>query len=143
MTLELLIQTLCNLGIKNNLVNYAAAGPSVYALNPEEINSYPLFFISPTERITVQKNTTEYGLTIYYIDRLLEDRSNEIQIYSVAAESITNFLRQVKELEGIVDVSDPSIRLFTQSEKMQDMCAGGYTSITITVLNSANCPTYF
>lgn len=143
MTLEYLIQVLCDLAIKHNLVNWTSAGPSVYALNPVEIKDYPLFFISPTERIEVRKNTTEYGLTIYYMDRLLEDSSNEIQIYSVAADTITNFLRQIRELEGIVEVSDPSIRLFTQSEKMQDRVAGGFTTVNITVLNNNNCPVYF
>lgn len=143
MTLEYLIQVLCDLAIKHSLVNWTSAGPSVYALNPVEIKDYPLFFISPTERIDVKKNTTQYGLTIYYIDRLLEDNSNEIQIYSVAADTITNFLRQISELEGVVEVSDPSIRLFTQSEKMQDRVAGGYTTVNITVLNNNNCPTYF
>lgn len=143
MTLEYLIQVLCDLAIKHNLVNWASAGPSVYGLNPVEIKDYPLFFISPTERIEVRKNTTQYGLTIYYIDRLLEDNSNEIQIYSVAADSITNFLRQIRELDSVVEASDPSIRLFTQSEKMQDRVAGGYTTVNITVLNNNNCPVYF
>lgn len=143
MTLELLIHTLCELGIKENLVNWTSAGPSVYALNPEDIKQYPLFFLSPTEKINVKKNTTEYGLTIYYIDRLLEDNSNEIQIYSLAADSISNFIRQIRELEFVVEATDPSITLFTQSEKMQDRVAGGYTTVTITVLNNSNCPIYF
>ena len=95
MTLELLIQILSDFGIKRNLVNWVSAGPSIYALNPVEIKEYPLFFISPTERIEVKKNTTEYGLTIYFCDRLLEDNSNETQIYSTGAETLTNFIRQI------------------------------------------------
>ena len=143
MTLELLIQVLCEFGLKRNLVNWASAGPSIYALNPEQIKYYPFLFISPTERIEVRTNTTEYGLTIYFADRLLEDRSNETQIFSIGAETLTNFLRQIENLEGIVDVTDPSIRLFTNSEKMQDRLAGAYTTVTITVLNEVGCPTYF
>lgn len=143
MTLELLIQVLCEFGLKRNLVNYASSGPSIYALNPEDIKCYPLFFISPTERINVGKNTTEYGLTIYFADRLLDDSSNETQIFSVGAETLTNFIRQISELEGIVEVGDPSIRLFTNSEKMQNRLAGAYTTVIITVLNEVGCPTYF
>lgn len=143
MSLELLIQVLCEFGLKRNLVNWASAGPSIYAINPEEIKNYPFLFISPTERIQVGKNTTEYGLTIYYADRLLDDSSNETQIFSMGAETLTNFLRQIENLEGIVEVSDPSIRLFTNSEKMQDRLSGAYTVVTITVLNSANCPIYY
>ena len=143
MTLELLANALTEFALRRNLVNYAAFGPSVYALNPEEVRDYPLCFLSPTERIEVGKNTTIYGLTIYFIDRLLEDNSNETQIYSIAADTLTNFLRQVKDFEWVVDISDPSIRLFTQSEKMQDRCAGGFCTVNITVLNNSNCPVYF
>ena len=143
MTLELLANALTEFALRRNLVNYAAFGPSVYALNPEDIKAYPVMFLSPTERIEVGKNTTIYGLTIYFIDRLLEDNSTETQIYSIAADTLTNFLRQVKDFEWVVDISDPSIRLFTQSEKMQDRCAGGFCTVNITVLNNSNCPVYF
>lgn len=143
MTLEYLIQVLCEAGIKWNLVNYAASGPSIYALNPEEIDAYPLFFISPTESVTVKKNTTDYGFTIYFCDRLLEDSSNETQIYSTGVDSLSNFIRQIRGLNSIVDVTYPVIRLFTSSEKMQDRLAGAYTTITITALNNSNCPVYF
>lgn len=143
MTLELLIQILSDFGIKRNLVNWVSAGPSIYALNPAEIEDYPLFFISPTDSIDVKKNTTDYGLTIYFCDRLLEDNSNETQIYSTGIEALKNFLRQIKQIEGIVEVNYPTIRLFTTSEKMQDRLAGAYTSAIITVLNESNCPVYF
>ena len=143
MTLELLIQILSDFGLKRNLVNWVSAGPSIYSLNPVEIKKYPLLFISPTERIEVGKNTTEYGLTIYFCDRLLDGNINETQIYSTGAETLTNFLRQIVNIEGIVEVTNPSIRMFTSSEKMQDRLAGAYTTVTITVLNTSNCPTYF
>ena len=143
MTLELLIQILCEAGTKWNLVNYSASGPSIYALNPEEIDAYPLFFISPTESVSVGKNTTDFGFTIYYCDRLLEDSSNETQIYSTGVDSLTNFLRQMKGIDGIVDVEYPRIRMFTNSEKMQDRLAGAYTTVVITALNASNCPVFF
>lgn len=143
MTLELLANILTEFALKRNLVNYASFGPSIYELNPKDIVAYPILFLSPTETINVGKNTTTYGFTFYFIDRLLEDSSNETQIFSIGADTLTNFLRQIKDFDWAVEVSDPSIRLFTNSEKMQDRCAGAYTTVNLTVLNDANCPIYF
>lgn len=143
MTLEHLINSLCELAIHYNLVNWAGSGPSIYELNSETINDYPVLFISPTDDITVSKSTTTFGLTFYYVDRLLSDSMNETQIFSVATTTLINFIRQIKSLGGVVSVGDFNIRLFTNTEKMSDRCAGGYARVTITVVNTANCAQWF
>ena len=143
MTLEHLINSLCELAIHYNLVNWAGSGPSIYELNSETINDYPVLFISPTDDITVSKSTTTFGLTFYYVDRLLSDSMNETQIFSVATTTLINFIRQIKSLGGVVSVGDFNIRLFTNTEKMNDRCAGGYARVTITVVNTANCAQWF
>lgn len=142
MTLQTLLNIASELGIRENLVNFCANGPSVYALNPEEIKNYPLFFLSPTDNTVVGKTQTRYGITVYYMDRLLEDSSNETQIDSVAIETLRNFLKQLENEDGIVEISEPSIRLFTSSEKMLDRVAGAYTTVNITTLNNTNCEVY-
>lgn len=143
MSLELLLQSLGDLAIRYNLVNYSAAGPSIYMLNPRTIDSYPILFISPTDDIRIGKNITTYGLTLYYLERLLADSENETQIFSNAVLTLSNFLRQVKSLDGIVDVGDYSVRLFTETEKMADRVAGGYARVEISVLNTLNCSIWF
>lgn len=143
MTLEHLINSLCELAIHYNLVNWAGSGPSIYELNSETINDYPVLFISPTDDITVSKSTTTFRLTFYYVDRLLSDSMNETQIFSVATTTLINFIRQIKSLGGVVSVGDFNIRLFTNTEKMSDRCAGGYARVTITVVNTANCAQWF
>ena len=140
MSLELLLNIICDLAIKRNLVNYAAAGPSIYRLNDETIKDYPFIFASPTNNVVTRKNFTDYTLTLFYVDRLLLDSANETHIFSIANDTLVNLLRQLKQLEGIVDVSEPTVRLFTETERMADRCAGGYTDVTVTVLNDAECP---
>lgn len=140
MSLELLLNIICDLALKRNLVGYAAAGPSIYRLNAETIRDYPFIFVSPTNNVVTRKNFTDYTLTLFYVDRLLLDSANETHIFSIANDTLVNLLRQLKQLEGIVDISEPTVRLFTETEKMSDRCAGGYTDITITVLNDAECP---
>ena len=143
MSLELLLNIICDLAIKRNLVNYAAAGPSIYGLNADTIKDYPFIFASPTSNVVTRKNFTDYTLTLFYVDRLLADLTNETHIFSIANDTLVNLLRQLKQLDGIVDISEPTVRLFTDTERMSDRCAGGYTEITITVLNDAECPVIF
>lgn len=143
MTLEFLLNELCDLGIRHNLVNYAAAGGSVYSLNSETIDSYPFFFFSPTEDIRIEKNFTTYGLVVFYVDRLLGDNMNDTQVYSNGTLAIQNLMRQVKAMDGIVGVDDYNIRVFSETEKMADKVNGAYARVNITTLNSYNCSIYF
>lgn len=144
MTIERLLYDISEISLKNNLVNAAYAGPSIYNINGTTVLDYPYLFTSPTDDITVGENTTRYGLTLYYVDRLLSDSSNEVDIFSTGVETLKNIIRQLELLDEIVDVTDePIIRLFTETQKMADSCAGAYCRLSITALNTAACPVYF
>lgn len=144
MTIERLLYDISEISLKNNLVNAAYAGPSIYNINGTTVLDYPYLFTSPTDDITVGENTTRYGLTIYFVDRLLADSSNEVDVFSTGVETLKNIIRQLELLDEIVDVTDePIIRLFTETQRMADACAGAYCRLSITVLNTAACPVYF
>lgn len=136
MSIERLLDALGNLAVKYNLINWAGYGGSIYEINTATIEDYPILFLSPTDEIRVTKDYTSYGLTIYFIDRLLEDSSNDTQIFSAGELTLANFLRQVKLLPGILKVDEEyTIRLFTETEKMNDRCAGAYARVRIWVGN--------
>ena len=142
MTLETLLNIICDLAIKRNLVNYSAGGSSIYELNTKTIDSYPIMFVSPTGSIVTRKNFTDYGLTLFYVERLLEDNTNDTRTYSIANDTLVNLVRQLRQLTGIVEVSEPSVRLFND-ERLNDRCCGAYAEVTVTVLNDAECPVVF
>lgn len=142
MTLELLLNIICDLAIKRNLVNYSAGGSSIYELNTKTVDSYPFIFVSPTGSIVTRKNFTDYGLTLFYVERLLEDNANDTRTYSIANDTLVNLVRQLRQLTGIVEITEPSVRLFND-ERLNDRCCGAYAEITVTVLNEAECPVIF
>lgn len=142
MTLELLLNIICDLAIKRNLVNYSAAGSSIYELNTKTVDSYPFIFVSPTGSIVTRKNFTDYGLTLFYVERLLEDNANDTRTYSIANDTLVNLVRQLRQLTGIVEITEPSVRLFND-ERLNDRCCGAYAEITVTVLNDAECGLWF
>lgn len=144
MTLEATQYLITDLALKRNLVNCAMSGPSVYAINPEEIREYPLIFVSPVGSHTIKENTTRYSFTIFYMDRLLEDTSNEDTIGSAGLETLRNLKLQLSKIEVITDIQEEvDIRLFTETERMADRVAGAYMTIWIETLNPSTCPAFF
>ena len=144
MTLEATQYLITDLALKRNLVNCAMSGPSVYAINPEEIREYPLIFVSPVGTHTIKENTTRYSFTIFYMDRLMEDSSNEDTIGSAGLETLRNLKLQLSKIEVITDIQEEvDIRLFTETERMADRVAGAYMTIWIETLNPSTCPAFF
>ena len=140
MTLKNLLDTIGVIGINDRLINFAGAGGSVYEINDLTIRDYPILYVSPTGTHRTDQNTTTYQLTIFYIDRLLEDSSNSLDIHSAGVEVLKNIIRKIEDTEGIVSVSDEyTITLFTETEKMKDRCNGAYATLEITVLNGYVC----
>lgn len=143
MTLELLEYQIGQIALKNNLVNAYFAGGSLYEINAEVIDEYPIIFITPAGDHTVKENTTRYSLTIYYADRLWDDDRNETDICSAAIETLKNLLRQIGYLDWVAYVQEePVIRLFTETEKMNDRLAGAYMQVWVEVLNASTCPEF-
>ena len=121
------------------LVNFSAAGSSLAEINPMEVDYYPLFFIIPSGTHTVYENTTRFDLTLYYVERLLEDNTNTIDIFSSAIENLKNILNGARDIPGVVSVDDTyTIRNF-MPEKLNDRLAGAYAQVRITVANETVC----
>lgn len=140
MTLKQLIKEIGDMAIKQKLINYSAAGTSIAQLNPMSIDWYPVLFQAPTGNHQVRENTTIYQITLYYIDRLLEDYSNDIDIFSTGIEQLKNLVNGIKFIDGVVDVrTDYIIRNFADTEKMNDRLAGAYMTISIEVVNNTLC----
>lgn len=140
MNLRILLKNIGELAEKQKLVNFSAAGTSLDQLNGMEITWYPVLFSSPTGPHLVMQNTTRFELTLYYIDRLLTDYSNDIDIFSSAVENLKNIITGIKDLPGVVEIEDGYvIRNFTNTEKMNDSLAGAYATIRVKVINDTIC----
>ena len=139
MTLQELLRQIGEMGKAQRLINFSVAGTSLDQINPMQIDWYPLLFLSPTGSHQIRENVKVFDITIYYIDRLLEDYSNDIDIFSSAIENLENLLNGVKTIDGVVDVEDTyTVRNFANTEKMNDSLAGAYAQVRITVAKD-NC----
>lgn len=140
MNLQKLLNEIARLGIEKEIIRYSAAGGSLYTLSQKTIRNYPVLFSSPTGDHTVKDDTTRFTITLYYLDRLLEDSSNDIDIFSTSVEQLKNIVKSIAEIDEVIDVSEEyRIRNFTETERMSDRVAGAYTTIDVTVMNTSLC----
>lgn len=140
MTLLKLLREISRMAINQQIINYAAGGSDIYALNSQTIKGYPVLFSSPTGSHNVEKNTTSFSITLYYLDRLLDSSENELDILSTAVEELKNIVRNIEQIPGVIGVADEyQITNFTEVEAMSDRVAGAFTTLTVICSNETTC----
>ena len=140
MKLEKLLNKLCEIAINEKLVNFACASTTLYDFNNQTVKKYAAMLFQPSGQHIWRKNTTTYSINVYYIDRLLSDNANDINIFSTAISELKNFVKKARLLDEVVSIED-NIRFqnFIEKEGMSDRCAGVYATIRITVANETEC----
>lgn len=142
MTLLELTDAIEDLALSSPIIHYADSGADVYDLNNRTVVDYPAVYIMPDGVHTITQNTTQYHLTIFYIDRLVADKTNAEQIFSTGIRVLSNLVRGIRDIDGVLTIGDTAtIQNFinTEQEKLSDMCAGAYIITTVTVSNDSAC----
>ena len=140
MTLQNLLYKISEIAIAQDIIHFAAAGTDIYALNALTIKDWPVLFTSPTGSHNVKENTTEFSLTFYYLDRLLEGNSNELDILSVSIEQLKSLLKIIAQIDGVVNIDvEYQITNFTETEAFNDRVCGAYTTVMVEVVNDTIC----
>lgn len=140
MTLERLLYAISELAIKQEVIQYTMAGSDIYNINGRTIKDYPLLFITPSGSQEVKDNTTIYTITLYYLERLLDDFSNDVTIMSTAIEQLKNIVRGIDGLQEVVDVEDEyEITAFIETEAFDDKLSGAYATIRVECKNETTC----
>lgn len=139
MTLYDLIDKISEYAVGRQLIEYSAGGTSIMEIDRAE--GYPLLFVAPTGNHRVSQNTTTFTITLYYIDRLLDDSTNNVTLFSNSVNALKDLVLGIATLDGVTDVSEEfDIANFTETERLNDKVAGAYTTIQVTTLNDYTCP---
>lgn len=108
----------------------------IFRLNATPDARYGVFaYTQQTHSGTVDGNFHRFAFTLFYVDRLNEDRSNEIEVQSVGVQVLESIIRTLAE-EGIY-AGDYTIQTFTQ--RFLDECAGAFANATFEVLQDTLC----
>mgnify|MGYP006923233827 CR=1 FL=1 len=109
----------------------------VFRINSAPSLKYGVFAWTQGQHSGSINGMQAYSFSLFYVDRLLEDLSNQIEIHSVGCETLANILRT---LESVYDLEIGSYTMQVFNQRFTDECAGVYCDVTIQVLPNGLCP---
>lgn len=113
----------------------------IFRLNNKADAKYGVFaFLQGQHTTSADSSLFNYTFTLFYVDRLKNDRSNQIEIQSVGVQTLDNIIRQLDGL-GIYAEQNYSFQVFNQ--RFVDECAGVFCNVTLSVPVGSLCPENF
>ena len=112
----------------------------VFRINSAPSLKYGVFAWTQGQHSGSINGMQSYSFSLFYVDRLKEDLSNQIEIQSVGCDTISNILRTLAE-EYDVDVASYTMQTFNQ--RFTDECAGVFCNVALSVLPTFFCPEDF
>lgn len=98
----------------------------IYNINHLQEVKYPAVIVTNSTH-TSKSDYITYNFNIFYVDRLTADKSNKLDVQSMATISLNNALQVLDE--GYI-VND-NWEIHTFEEKFNDVCAGAYINVGI------------
>ena len=113
----------------------------IFRLNARADAKYGVFaFVQQQHTTSIESNIITYAFTLFYVDRLKNDRSNQIEIQSVGIQTLDNIIRRLDEM-GIYSETSYSFQVFNQ--RFVDECAGVFCNVSLSVPLDSLCPEDF
>lgn len=113
----------------------------VFRLNNKADARYGVFaFVQGQHSTSIDSSVITYTFTLFYVDRLKNDRSNQIEIQSVGVQTLDNIIRALDDL-GIYAENLYTFQVFNQ--RFTDECAGVFCNVNLSVPVGSLCPESF
>jgi len=113
----------------------------IFRLNSKSDARYGVFGWTQGQHSTsADSSMFTYSFTFFYVDRLKNDRSNEIEVQSVGIQTLDNVLRKLDDIGMFVN-SSYSFQTFNQ--RFLDECAGVFCNVSLQVPVSSMCSESF
>lgn len=130
MTLKTIIEKLRAIALRTPNVRSVIVN-DIYRENAFKDVEYGVVAILQDEHISGE-NTVNYGIALVYIDRLLRDAVNEVDIQSEGMLALTNIINTfIGENEDAMLGGEVAFTAFNQ--RFADDCAGVYARISLVV----------
>lgn len=133
MTLHEIVNQILEIAQQQPNINYVGEG-DIYELNKLPNINYSVFYITQGTH-QVYENTLQYTFNLFYIDRLMADNSNRLQIQSQGMLVINNIINLLNQLDVDIDIVYP-VTFTSFNQRFADECSGVFAEITINVDNN-------
>jgi hypothetical protein len=108
----------------------------VFRINTSPSLKYGVFAWTQGQHSGSIAGMTSYAFSFFYVDRLKDDLSNQVEVQSVGCETIGNILRALEEYD--IEVGSYTMQTFNQ--RFTDECAGVFCNVTLSVPQVSACP---
>ena len=136
MTLQQVIRVIEMVAMKQPSVNMIVQN-DIFRLNAKPDAQYGVFgWTQGQHTASADSSLIDYSFTFFYVDRLKNDMSNQIEVQSVGIQTLDNILRELNSLDVYVNASY-SFQTFNQ--RFVDECAGVFCNVTLQVPVSSVC----
>lgn len=110
----------------------------VYEYMNSSEHKYPTIFLTISS-ISSNDEITNISATLFYIDRLLKDNSNRLEIQAYGNKALKAILEKATEW-SIINFDTITYTPFT--EKFADLCAGVFAQFNIQINDELDCSSY-
>lgn len=109
----------------------------IFRLNSKSDAKYGVFGWTQGQHSTsADSSMFTYSFVFFYVDRLKNDKGNEIEVQSVGIQTLDNILRRLDEA-GIYVSSTYNFQTFNQ--RFLDECAGVFCNVSLQVPVTSLC----
>ena len=109
----------------------------IFRLNSRGDARYGVFaFVQGQHPTSIDSSVITYTFTLFYVDRLMNDRSNQIEIQSVGIQTLDNIIRRLDDL-GVFVEQTYTFQVFNQ--RFVDECAGVFCNVNLSIPVGSIC----
>lgn len=113
----------------------------VYRINEKPDAKYGIFAWTQGQHTSpADSDFLNFSFTFFYVDRLLADQSNQIEIQSVGIQTLNNIIKALDEY-GLFSENTVTFQSFNQ--RFADECAGVFCNLILTCPVDLACPEFF
>lgn len=135
MTLYEIINQLTDVALSQPAINQVVEN-DVFLLNGIPDTQYGVFaYVQNAHSADINRDFITYNFSLFYIDRLLADKSNKNEIQSTGIQVLTNIARSF--LDDAISVAVSTIQPFNQ--RFKDECSGVFMNVAITTTIDYTC----
>lgn len=135
MTLAQVIDTFEKVAMQQPSINMIVRN-DVFRINTSPSLKYGVFAWTQGQHTGSINGMTSFAFSFFYVDRLKDDLSNQVEVQSVGCETIGNILRALEEYD--IEVGNYTMQTFNQ--RFTDECAGVFCNVTLSVPQVSACP---
>ena len=114
-------------------------GGNIYELNEYQNVKYPAFCATQGQH-SQEGDWRYYNFTLFYVDRLVSNKRNAVEIQSEAIDVLSNIINEI-EYYGIEINGSVLYDVFT--ERFESECAGAFCTVTFAVMKDDVCPEWY